>query len=107
MSNEFLDNESGDLQIKPETDKEENNDGIPTDVKDVFADGIEKNGHNEFPVFKCSKNEFYSNMTDNRKKMRFKSGSTIQQYMQKTRYKRAFFISYTDDNGKTYKRRIK
>jgi len=94
-------------QVEQPEQPEENNDPIKTDVPDVYADSTVKQGNNEFPVFSCSKDEFYNNMTDNRKKLRFKSGSNIQSYMQKTRYKKPFFISYTDDNNKTYKRRIK
>jgi len=108
---EFLDNEIGAAENQPDEPEQDNDQeeqkGIPTDVKGIYVDSVVKQGHNEFPVFKCNKKDFYNNMTDNRKKMRFQSGSDIQQYMQKTRYNKPFFVSYTDDNGKTYKRRVK
>jgi len=105
---EFLDNEIGKPQNIPEEPKEDTDTpDVPTDVEGVFATSIVKQGHNEFPVFKCNKNDFYNNMTDNRKKMRFQSGSVVQQYMQKTKYNKPFFISYTDNDGRTYKRRVK
>ena len=106
---EFLDNEIGEPQNKPDEPEEDNTEqqGVPTDVKGVYADSMVKQGHNEFPVFKCNRNDFYNNMTDNRKKMRFQSGSDIQQYMQKTKYNKPFFVSYTDSSGKTFKRRVK
>lgn len=89
--------------------EEQNNEtGFQTDVPDIIADDSIKIGVNEFPVFKCSKREFFSNMHTDRKRLRFSSGSKIQQYMQKTRYKnRDFYISFTDDDGKTFVRKIK
>ena len=65
---------------------------IKTDVEGVFADG-EKDG---MPVFNVSKNCFYQNMAHGRKRLRFKNGSTAQQYMSKTRYNRSFWIQHGD-----------
>jgi len=105
---EFIDNETELTDTYKEEQEQNKPTEIPTDVKDVCADDIVKMGSNEFPVFNCSKDEFFNNMNNNRKRLRFKTGSKVQQYMQGTRYKnRDFYISYTDDNGKTYRRRIK
>ncbi len=108
---EFLSNEVGDAINQPPEEKEvqptEEPTKFETDVKDVFADDVVKQGHNEFPVFKCTKNDFYGNMTDNRKRLRFQSGSSAQQYMQQTKYKNAFYVSYTDSDNKTYRRKVK
>ena len=78
-------------------------DGFATDVDGVMANG-EREGK---PVFDVEHGEFYQNMEFGRKRLRFKSGSNIQQYMQGTKYKNPFFIRYTDDNGKQYIRRVK
>jgi len=76
--------------------------GFDTDVPDVKADG-EKNG---LPVFKVGKDEFYQNMSHGRKRLRFKSGTGAQQYMQKTKYKNPFWISHDDEKGQTWTRKI-
>jgi hypothetical protein len=59
------------------------------------------------PVFKVTKAEFYQNMNYGRKRLRFQSGSPIQAYMQGTRYKNPFWISYKEDSGKEFIRKIK
>jgi len=102
---EFTDDQIGEPINKPETEKADDS-GCPTDVDGVNANDIVKHGNVEFPCFTVSKQEFFSNMKQNRKKTRFKSGSTVQQYMQKTRYKNPFFIEYEED-GKKYRRKIK
>ena len=58
--------------------------GVKTDVDDVFADG-EKMG---MPVFNVSRDEFYQNMKHGRKRLRLATGSKGQEYMQKTKYQR-------------------
>lgn len=79
-------------------------DGFDTDVEGVKADG-EKQG---MPVFNVTKDEFFQNMNYGRKRLRFKSGSPIQTYMQGTRYRNPFWISYKDEgSGKQYIRKIK
>lgn len=80
--------------------------GIPTDVEGVFAQGVVKHGAVEFPVFDCEESEFFSNMTDNRKRTRFKSGSTVAKYMASTKYKRPFYVRTVKD-GTVYQRKIK
>ena len=83
-------------------------DKFETDVKDVFADGIKKNGIESHPVFNVSHDEFYSNLAANRRRQRYKSGSPIQQYLKKTKNgSRPIFVSYTDGQGKTYQRKVK
>lgn len=61
-----------------------------TDVPDVHADG-ERNG---LPVFKVSKHEFYQNMANGRRRLRFSNGTNVQKYMQGTRYKNPFWIEH-------------
>lgn len=73
---------------------------VKTDVPNVFADG-ERNG---MPLFKVSKSEFYQNMNYGRKRLRFKSGTETQKYMNQTKYKRPFWIENQDDG---YVRKIK
>ncbi len=80
--------------------------GIPTDVEGVFAQGVVKHGNVEFPVFDCEPDEFFGNMQDNRKRLRFKSGSAPQQYMSKTKYSIPFYVRTTKDD-KVYTRKIK
>jgi len=81
--------------------------GFETDVADVRADDVIKQGKDEFPCFDVDQGEFYQNMQDGRRRLRFKSGSNAQQYMSKTKYNRPFFIRHTDDDGKKYIRRVK
>lgn len=83
---------SQDLGVKgvnPENDPR----GFKTDVEDVFADG-ERNG---VPVFDVSKDEFYRNMKIDRKRLRFSSGTKVQQYHSKTKYNMPFYIRNKDD----------
>ena len=102
---EFLDGESpGDLaaqDTRPET--KTSDDGFETDVDGVRADG-ERLG---LPVFNVDRHEFYQNMNYGRKRLRFKSGSNAQQYMQGTRYNRPFWISYKSKKGQEYVRKVK
>jgi len=73
---------------------------ISTDVGDVFADG-EKDG---LPVFDVGKDEFHQNMNYGRKRLRFKSGTSAQSYMAKTRYNKPFWIRDPESN---YIRKVK
>lgn len=81
--------------------------GFSTDVEGVVSDDEHAHGNIKFPVFNVGKNEFYQNMNYGRKRLRFKSGSNAQKYMSGTKYKRSFYVSYTDSKGKTYQRKIK
>ena len=67
--------------------------GVPTDAEGVFADG-EKGG---LPVFDVSQKEFYANMKQDRKRLRFGADSTAAKYMRTTRYRRPFYIRNKDD----------
>jgi len=78
-----------------------------TDVPGVFADDQLHSGSVKFPVFDVEKEDFYNNMTADRKRMRFKSGTAAQGYMSNTRYRNPFFVRYTDDSGRKYQRRVK
>ena len=80
--------------------------GVPTDVEGVFAQSVVKHGTTEFPVFDVEEADFFGNMTDNRKRTRFKSGTPAAEYMKSTKYKIPFFVRTTKD-GQTYTRKIK
>jgi hypothetical protein len=75
---------------------------VETDVSGVFADGKK----DDMPVFSVSKEDFYSNMKIDRKRMRFNT-ETAAQYLRGTRYNRPFYIEYKGDNGEHYLRKVK
>lgn len=78
-----------------------------TGVTGVFADDQVARGTDKFPVFNVSQKEFNSNLTADRRRMRFSSGSTVQGYMQGTNYTRPFYVQYSDEkSGKTYRRKV-
>jgi hypothetical protein len=98
----------GPAENQPDNQEQENQDTrIQTDVEGVFANDVIKQGHNEFPVFDCTEEEFYQNMSHGRKRLRFKSGTAAAEYMNKTRYKRPFYIRTTSSDGQTYTRKVK
>jgi len=101
----FTGSDNGPAINQPEEIKQDDR-GIPTDVENVFAQSVVKHGGVDLPVFEVDKDEFFNNMTDNRKRLRFKSGSAAQQYMSGTRHKIPFFVQTTVD-GKTLRRKIK
>lgn len=103
MSGAFLDGDSPE-RIAARDSAETGEPGkVETGIKDVFADA-EKQG---MPVFNVSKDEFYQNMDYGRRRLRFKSGSGPQAYMQGTRYRNPFWIKYKDNGGKEYIRKVK
>ena len=69
---------------------EEEEPKFKTDVDGVHADGE----RNTLPVFKVTKHEFYQNMANGRRRLRFSNGSKVQKYMQGTRYKNPFWIEH-------------
>ena len=81
--------------------------GWQTDVTDLKSDDVVRVGKDEFPCFDVEHGEFYQNMQDGRRRLRFKSGTGAQQYMSKTKYNRAFYIRHTDKDGKKFVRKIK
>jgi len=81
---------------------------FPTDVEGVDADGYIEQGTNKFPKFNVSQQEFHQNMTDGRRRLRWKSDTPAQKYMAGTKYRIPFYVSYTEEkSGKTYTRKIK
>lgn len=89
---------ASDLSIKGEPGK------VATEVPGVFASG-EKLGA---PVFSVDHDEFHQNMEFGRKRLRFKDGSPVQQYMQKAQVNRPFWLSYQDPNNKeVWTRKVK
>jgi hypothetical protein len=71
-------------------------------LKDIKADAINK--RDNLPVFKVSHNEFHQNMEFGRKRLRFKSGSGPQKFMQSSNYKQSFWIQHEKDG---YMRKVK
>ena len=92
------------LSVSQETDRANapNMTGdVETDVADVKADGLARDG---LPIFTVSQDEFFKNMKQNRNRLRFGSDTTASQYMRKTRYRRPFWIR--DEKG-GYMRKVK
>jgi len=88
-----------DQAVKPDGAGEN---GVKTGIEGVFADAINK--RDNLPVFKVSHDEFYQNMNYGRQRLRFRSGSNAQKYMQGTTYKQSFWIQHEKDG---YIRKIK
>lgn len=80
---------------------------FPTDVPDVEADGYIEKGTLKLPKFNVSQEEIFQNFQDGRRRLRFKQGSPAQQYMSKTRYRIPFYVSWTDEKGRTYSKKVK
>jgi len=74
---------------------------VETDVPDVKADGLAKDG---MPIFTVSDDEFYRNMKATRRRLRFGSDTSVSKYMRGTRYNRPFWIRSEKDD---YMRKIK
>jgi hypothetical protein len=70
------------------------------DMDGHFADGINKD---QLPIFNVSHDEFYQNMTNGRQRIRFKTGSDAQKFMQNGKYNKPFWIR--DPEG--YVRKVK
>jgi hypothetical protein len=87
------------------TDIRDSSDGFETDVEGIKANAVYGNGN--LPVFDVDPEEFYQNSEFGRKRMRFKSGSNVQQYMQKTKYSNPFYIRTTNKDGKQYIKKVK
>lgn len=106
--NEHIQNAANDTNVSKSGTGVEKENGYPTDVNDVYADDVIKKGMEEFPVFNVSPGEFFDNMSSDRKKIRFKNGSKVTTYKNKTKNShRNFYIRTIDNAGKTYVRRIK
>ncbi len=67
---------------------------VKTDVDGCFADAV--NTRDNLPVFTVSHDEFNQNMNYGRQRIRFKSDSAAQKYMQGSRYKQSFWIQHAD-----------
>jgi hypothetical protein len=73
-----------------------------THIDGVFADAV--NSKDNLPVFKVGHDEFYQNMTAGRQRIRFKTGTNAQKFMQGSKYKQSFWIQHEKDG---YMRKIK
>jgi len=105
MSNSLIgDPTEKNLERGPEMKDDE----LDTDVEGVRADGYVQMGTEKFPKFNVDRSSFFQNFQDGRKRLRFPSGSNVQQYMSNTKYSRnPFYVSFTDENGRTYTRKIR
>ena len=102
--------DDGPAQFTPEPEKVEidtsvDQKGFDTDVEGCRSDDVVKTGNIEFPVFDVDDNTFMTNMKKDRKRIRFKNGSSAQKYMSKTKYNRKFYIQTRDKNGNVNLRR--
>jgi len=75
---------------------------VKTHIEDVYADGINKKDN--LPIFKVSHNEFFQNMSAGRQRLRFKTGSHTQKFMQGSKYKQSFYVQHEKDG---YLRKVK
>jgi len=85
---EFTDGDSPEQKISADHAVKDDIQKIETDVEGVFADGVK----GELPVFDVDKEGFYQNMRHGRRRLRFKSGTSVQKYMQGTKYNLPFWI---------------
>ena len=97
-------NDSPEAQIAKDRDQavEPPEGKVETHITDVFADAINK--RDNLPVFKVDHGEFHQNMNFGRKRIRFKSGTDVQKFMQGSKYKQSFWIQHNKDG---YMRKIK
>lgn len=104
---------AGTYQDSPEAKAAQDRDGqaveqpegegkVKTHIDGVFADALNK--RDNLPVFKVGHDEFYQNMQQGRQRLRFKTGSNTQKFMQGSRYKQAFWIQHDKDG---YMRKVK
>jgi len=91
----------------PQEKEEIPQDKLETDVVGVFADNKIRAGLEEIPVFNVDRDSFFKNMHNDRKRLRFPSDSGAAQYLRGTQYRRPFFVSYTEADGKVYRRKVK
>ena len=106
MMGEFSGIDNSDFQ-EPEKVVDDIENGVPTDVEGVMANDVMKHGCEEFPVFDCDEKDFYQNMSQGRKRLRFKNGSSAARYMSGTKYSRPFYIRTKTSSGEVYTRKIK
>jgi len=63
---------------------------VPTDVENVFADAT-KDG---MPVFDVPETDFFNNMRQERKRLRFTKDSAAAQYHRSSKYNRPFWLRH-------------
>ena len=104
MSGEFVDGPSHDRNNMNNTFANTDTPGkIETDVPEVWADGT-KDG---LPIFDVSKDDFYKNLKQDRRRTRFSSETAASKYLQGTRYNKSFFVRTRDENGDAFIRKVK
>lgn len=81
------------------------NEQYETDVPGLFSDSTYKKGTENFPCFNVSKDKFFGNMEQFRK--RISLDGKAADYLRATRYNKPFYIRFTDENNKVYVRKIK
>jgi hypothetical protein len=80
---------------------------LETDVEGVKADGYIEVGSNKFPKFDVDRESFFQNFQDGRRRLRWKPDTPVQKYMVGTKYRIPFYVSYKDDNGRVFTRKVK
>lgn len=91
--------------IETPVENKEEKKGFATEVEGVMADDMVKQGTLEFPVFNISKESFHANMKSDRKRMRLQGSAA--DYLRGMKYNKDFYVQYVDNDGKTYRRRVK
>jgi hypothetical protein len=97
----------GDLKTLNNTGPKIENVKFETDVPGIHADGYVEHKGIKHPKFNVTKDEFWQNQVDGRRRLRFPKTDSVSGYMRNTKYKNPFYISYTEDNGRSYTRRVK
>jgi hypothetical protein len=97
MSGEFFSGETHDtINLDSLTNPGSMDDGkVETDVDGVFADG-KKDG---FPIFNVDRDDFFTNMKAERKRLRFKPETPASGYLRGSKYNKPFYVQYKGDDG--------
>jgi hypothetical protein len=103
MNNLIGDPTENNLERGPEFKDNE----MDTDVEGVKADSFVQIGTIKIPKFNVSQEDFYQNFQDGRRRLRWKTDTPVQKYMSGTKYRNPFYVSYTDEAGRTYTRKVK
>ena len=95
---------SEEIENKNGEEKQETEDNvIDSGAEGVSADDWYKNT----PVFDVNKNSFFQNMRLDRNKTRFANGTKPSQFMKGTKYRKPFYVRFTDSSGEQYLNKFK
>lgn len=97
----FMDSPEGQIAKDKQVDVSNDQIDIPN-MDGLKCNGIHRiDGH---PIFNVDHNSFYQNTSNGRQRLRFKSGSDVQKFMQNGKYKQPFYLRHSK-NG--YMRKVK